>query len=116
MISTLQMKLLITSIICALITPWQTADAGDQGQLLATSGLLSPGGSAGGGITGWAVLSGYGGSRSWGGAVQGSIVALDDYNLTNAAISISVNDRFEFFVGKNRRCIGIDSPGDVALR
>ena len=87
-------------IASLLVLP--TANAQDQGRMLATNGLLSIDGSAGGGITQWAVLSGYGSEKSWGGAGQISLVKLSDFDLKTAAASVSIRNRLELSVARQK--------------
>lgn len=104
-------KLVRRALVVLSLLVANVLHAGDQGELVATAGLLSPNGSAGGGITSWAILSGYGSADSWGGAAQASTVALDDYQLTTLAISVAVNNRFEIFASRNE----LDLPSRLGV-
>ncbi|WP_304627513.1 DUF3034 family protein, partial [Pseudomonas congelans] len=54
---------------------------GDPGRLIATGGATSIEGSAGGGITPWAVITGYSEQGEWGATAFATHVNLPDYNL-----------------------------------
>ncbi|RDX35785.1 DUF3034 family protein [Kangiella sp. HD9-110m-PIT-SAG07] len=64
-------------------------------RILATSGLNSVEGTAGGGITPWAVISGYSSSDEWSATAHYSAVRLDDFDLDVTGASISYDNRFE---------------------
>ncbi|GJM10383.1 MAG: hypothetical protein DHS20C11_26590 [Lysobacteraceae bacterium] len=107
----LQLNLARRFMIAVSLLAATALHAADKGELVATAGLLSPNGSAGGGITSWAILSGYGSADSWGGAAQASTVVLDDYQLTSLAISVAVNNRFEIFASRNE----LDLPSRLGV-
>lgn len=67
----------------------------DAGRLLATGGATSIEGAAGGGITPWAVLAGYGERGEWGGDVFATRVDTGDYRLDVAGVAFAYNNRVE---------------------
>ena len=69
-------------------------------RLLATGGANSIEGQAGGGITPWAVISGYGDLGEWGGALGLSRVSVDDFQLDTQSASLGFDNRLEFSVSR----------------
>jgi hypothetical protein len=67
----------------------------DQGKLLLTAGFSTIEGAGGGGITPWALITGYGSSDSWGANTHVTAVALRDFEFTSAGVGVGVFDRFE---------------------
>ena len=65
----------------------------DQGKLLLTAGFSTIEGAGGGGITPWALITGYGSSDSWGANTHVTGIALRDFEFTSAGVGIL--DRFE---------------------
>jgi hypothetical protein len=66
------------------------------GKLRGTGGLQSIDGSAGGGITPWAVIGGYAEAEQWSVNAGISRSNFSDYALTTASIGASVGNRAEF--------------------
>jgi hypothetical protein len=61
------------------------ASPGFSGRLLATGGVSNVEGSAGGGLTPWAVITGYGTDRQVGGSAFYTVVHTKDYHLETGA-------------------------------
>lgn len=78
----------------------------DNGKLLATGGASSIEGSAGGGITPWAVLTGYGEEGEWGASVFATHVDLPDYTLDVAGLAVAYGNRVEFSYARQRFDLG----------
>jgi hypothetical protein len=78
----------------------------DRGRLLATGGATSLEGTAGGGITPWAVLAGYGERGEWGGDVFATRVETADYRLDVAGLAASFDNRVEFSYARQRFDLG----------
>lgn len=74
----------------------------ENGKLLATGGASSIEGSAGGGITPWAVLTGYGEEGEWGASAFATRVDLPDYNLDVAGLAVAYGNRVEFSYARQR--------------
>src|SRR5688572_10384506 len=68
---------------------------GDQGKLLLLAGLSSVEGAGGGGITPWALITGYGSSDSWGANTYVTGIALRDFDFTAAGVGVGIRDRVE---------------------
>lgn len=76
------------------------------GRLLATGGASSIDGSAGGGITPWAVLAGYGERGEWGADVFATRVETGDYRLDVAGLAASFDNRIELSYARQRFDLG----------
>jgi len=82
-----------------------TALAGE-GRLLATGGASSLEGAAGGGITPWAVLAGYGEKGEWGADVFATRVETADYRLDVAGMAVAYDNRIELSYARQRLDLG----------
>ncbi len=71
------------------------AHAQDSGRLLATSGVTEIEGSGGGGLTPWALITGYGTRDSIGANAHYTSIYLPDYTLYSAGASVGLLDRVE---------------------
>lgn len=67
----------------------------DLGKLAATGGVSQVEGAGGGGLTPWALITGYGSRDSYGGNVHLTTLHTTDYSLKTAGIAIGMADRFE---------------------
>lgn len=84
----------------ALVTLSVHADPG--GRLPATGGVVSVDGSGGGGLTSWALITGYGTAEEWGGAISYTRLPLSDYQFESAALTLGMFDRFEFSLARQQ--------------
>ncbi len=78
----------------------------DNGRLLATGGASSIEGAAGGGITPWAVLGGYGEQGEWGASAFATTVNLPDYRLDVAGLALAYDNRVELSFARQRLDLG----------
>jgi hypothetical protein len=67
----------------------------DMGKLLATGGVSTVEGAAGGGITPWALISGYGTRDSYGGNAHYTRLNTQNFSLDTYGIAIGIKDRVE---------------------
>lgn len=67
----------------------------DQGKLLAAGGASQIEGAGGGGLTPWALITGYGSRDSYGANVHYTGVRTQDYAIDSAGVAIGMADRFE---------------------
>ncbi|MFT5962559.1 MAG: hypothetical protein ACI8WM_002905 [Burkholderiaceae bacterium] len=67
----------------------------DQAKLLALGGVSQIEGAGGGGLTPWALITGYGSRDSYGGNVHYTGVRTQDYALDSAGVAFGFADRFE---------------------
>ncbi|MYN37925.1 DUF3034 family protein [Duganella sp. FT109W] len=93
------MKKIIPALMAALaVFPSAGAYAQsspDMGKLLATGGVIQVEGAGGGGITPWALISGYGSRDSWGANAHYTYINTQDYKLGSYGVAIGIADRLE---------------------
>ncbi len=97
--------LLTMGVIMALATVGSVR-AADEGRLLATGGLVSIEGAAGGGIVPMAVLAGLSTDPGWDWVAGASHSAVTDFSLDTLGVAASFNDRFEISLARQQ--LGID--------
>ncbi|MBI1361008.1 MAG: DUF3034 family protein [Alphaproteobacteria bacterium] len=78
----------------------QTAGMSDR--LLLTGGVSEVEGAAGGGLTPWALIGGYGTRDQLGASGYYTHVDTDDYSLESFGALLAVNDRVEFSISQQR--------------
>jgi len=117
-------KLFFNSLILvSLSLLFDTAHAApNSNKLLLTSGVSQVEGAAGGGLTPWAVIGGYGTNNEIGGNVHYTYAKTSDFDLNSFGITVGFYDRFEFSVAqqrfdindlrkKVRKGLGVDAVG-----
>ncbi|HTD04317.1 DUF3034 family protein [Undibacterium sp.] len=67
----------------------------DMGKLTATGGVSQLEGAGGGGLTPWALITGYGTSDSYGGNAHYTQVGTQDYALKTYGVALGIADRVE---------------------
>jgi hypothetical protein len=67
----------------------------DMGKLLATGAVSQIEGAGGGGLSPWALITGYGSRDSWGANAHATAVRTQDYALDSQGVAIGLADRFE---------------------
>ncbi|SAK53587.1 hypothetical protein AWB81_01143 [Caballeronia arationis] len=70
------------------------------GKLLLTGGVSEVEGAAGGGLTPWAVIGGYGTAGQLGGNGHGTYVRTQDYALSTYGVMVGVANRVEFSLAR----------------
>ena len=75
-------------------------------KLLLTGGVSQVEGAAGGGLTPWAVIGGYGTNNEVGGSVHYTYVKTDDYKLDTYGFTVGLFDRVEFSVAEQSFDLG----------
>lgn len=94
-------------VLLGCLAALQTTTAlADNGRLLATGGASSIEGAAGGGITPWAVLTGYGEQGEWGASAFATRVNLPDYRLDVAGLALAYDNRVELSFARQRFDLG----------
>jgi hypothetical protein len=96
------------------ITTLANADPGqwpDMGKLLATGGVSQVEGAGGGGLTPWALITGYGTRDSYGANAHYTTLGTQDYRLDAFGVAVGVGDRIEFSLAK-QNFHGTDGPFD----
>jgi hypothetical protein len=71
-------------------------------KIIATGGVTTIEGSAGGGIVPWAVINGYASSDEWAVTAFSGRVAVNDFNLNTAGLALSLNNNWEFSYARQR--------------
>ena len=74
---------------------------GTSGKLLLTGGVTQVEGSAGGGLTPWAVIGGYGTRNQIGANAYFTRVDVDDYSLDSYGALVGLYDRVELSIARN---------------
>lgn len=87
------------------------ADPG--GRLPATGGVVSVDGSGGGGLTSWALISGYGTADEWGGAISYTQLPLPDYQFESVAVTLGLFDRVELSAARQQFDLQDVVPGET---
>ena len=96
-------------ILAAVAAPSQAAPGG---RLIATGGAMTVEGAAGGGIVPWAMLAGYGEDQEFGAAAWITQVQPDDFSLQAYGAAVSLHNRVELSIGKQRFDIDNVVPGE----
>jgi hypothetical protein len=99
------------SAFLALLVLTGSASAG--GRLLATGGITDLEGSAGGGITPWALIAGLETDDQVGGSGSCTQVAPQDFRLDSCGLAIGIDDRVEFSADQLRFNLGDTVPGQT---
>lgn len=72
----------------------------DQGKLLATGGVSQLEGAGGGGLTPWALITGYGSEDSYGFNAHLTQVSTQDYRLKTYGVAVGFADRLELSLAR----------------
>jgi hypothetical protein len=72
----------------------------DMGKLLATGGVSQLEGAGGGGLTPWALITGYGTRDSYGANAHYTAVRTQDFALNTYGVAVGIADRVEFSLAK----------------
>jgi hypothetical protein len=72
----------------------------DMGKFLATGGVSQLEGAGGGGLTPWALITGYGTRDSYGANAHYTAVRTQDYGLDTYGVAVGIADRVEFSLAK----------------
>jgi Protein of unknown function (DUF3034) len=98
---------LALAIVAMAVLP--AAYAGDR--LLATGGVMQVEGSAGGGLTPWALIAGLGTDAQVGVSGYCTQVKPDDFRLTSCGAAIGAWNRFEISLAQQKFDLGTTVPG-----
>ncbi len=91
-------RLPLLAALLALLCPPVSAEIGSR--IWATGGVSTIEGSAGGGITPWALLGSYASDEEWGGTLALSQAETDDYTLAVSGAGLTWNNRLEITVAR----------------
>ncbi|TFW07757.1 DUF3034 family protein [Oxalobacteraceae bacterium OM1] len=93
-------------VVAALACTYGAASAEgmrpDMGKLLATGGVSQLEGAGGGGLTPWALITGYGTRDSYGGNLHATAVRTQDFALDTAGVAAGFADRVEVSLARQR--------------
>ena len=95
------------AIGCLMLAAAIPAAADVGSRLWATGGVTSIEGSAGGGLSPWALLNGYASDEEWGGTVSLSQAETDDYSLSVVGAGVTWRNRVELTFA--RQTLDLDS-------
>lgn len=99
----LKNKVLISALVAAcfsLSANLAMADMPTSNKLLLTGGVSQVEGAAGGGLTPWALIGGYGTNNEVGGNVHYTYVQSNDFKLDTYGVTLGLFDRLEFSVAE----------------
>jgi len=94
----MRLLLSVLALMAGLASPacaQSSWDMFDGGKLLATAGVSQVEGAGGGGLSNWALITGYGTRDGIGGNVHYTAVPLPDYTLQSAGVAVGLFDRLE---------------------
>ncbi len=94
--------LFIGSVIAATMASNAQAEQTFSNKLLLTGGVSQVEGAAGGGLTPWALIGGYGTNNEIGGNVHYTYAKSSDYRLDSYGFTVGFYDRVEFSVAEQR--------------
>lgn len=83
----------------------------DMGKLLATGGVSQVEGAGGGGLTPWALITGYGTRDSYGANAHYTALRTQDYGIDTYGVAVGIGDRVELSFAK-QSFHGTDGPLD----
>jgi hypothetical protein len=83
------------TLIATLITAAYGSASADTGKLLLTGGVSTVEGSAGGGISPWAVIGSNATAGEYGLSASASRLNTQDFDLSTYGLAVGINDRFE---------------------
>lgn len=83
------------------------------GRLIATGGVSQIEGAAGGGLTPWALIAGYGTRDEIGVTGYYTQLKLTDFRLHSTGIAVGIHDRVELSLARQRLELGTTVPGQV---
>src|SRR5690348_12868206 len=99
----------VRAALSVLLVAAASASAGDR--LLATGGITEIEGSAGGGITPWALIAGLGTEDQVGGSASCTQIAPQDFRLDSCGLAVGVYNRLELSADTLRFDLGSTVPG-----
>lgn len=97
---------MLSLLALPILAHGQTSGAADTtratgGKLLLTGGVSQVEGSAGGGLTPWALIGGYGERGQWGANAYYTRLGLDDYALDSYGVMAGFDNRIEFSLARH---------------
>jgi hypothetical protein len=99
----------LTPLLLALLATAQQVEAGDR--LLATGGVTEIEGSAGGGLTPWALIAGLGTNDQIGASASCTRVRPQNFDLTSCGVAAGIDNRIELSLARQDFSLGDVAPG-----
>ena len=105
--------------ICTRPVLAESMSAPDQGKLTATGGVSQVEGAGGGGLTPWALITGYGSRDSYGANAHYTYLETQDYSLGTYGVAVGFFDRVEVsfanqeFKGTDKALKGVKIKQDI---
>lgn len=97
--------LLLAALAATTPLPATAAD-----KLLLTGGVSTLDGAAGGGLTPWALIGGYGSDGQWGATAFASVAKTRDYRLVAGGVAVGLHDRVELSLARQAFDTGATGP------
>jgi hypothetical protein len=124
----LRSRLTLMLLSCLLVNTVHTANTAhaaglpmpDLGRLAATGGVVELEGAGGGGITPWALITGYGSEDSYGFNAHYTLVSTQDYGLSSYGVAVGFANRLELslagqdFTGRKAPLNRLEIKQDIA--
>ena len=88
----------------------------DMGKLLATGAVSQVEGAGGGGLSPWALITGYGTRDSWGANAHVTGLHTQDYALASVGVAVGIADRVEFSLAQQRFSGSLAPLDQLSLR
>jgi hypothetical protein len=101
----------LSAVAIAMVSLVATSGAMAGDRLLATGGVMQVEGSAGGGLSPWALIAGLGTDTQVGVSGYCTQVKPDDFKLTSCGIAIGALNRLELSLAKQKFDLGTTVPG-----
>jgi hypothetical protein len=98
--SRLRTTLFLALTLCAGASHAAGLPSPDLGKLLATGGVSQVEGAGGGGLTPWALITGYGTRDSYGANVHATAIRTQDYGLDSYGVAVGLADRVELSLAR----------------
>ncbi len=111
-----RMAMLAVASLCSALSTNVLAETSVSNKLLLTGGVSQVEGAAGGGLTPWAVIGGYGTNNEIGANVHYTYAKTGDFNLDSYGITVGFYDRFELSIAEQKFDVGnLRNKVDAAL-
>lgn len=104
---------ILNAFFAALIAGLSMSPAVAGGRLPATGGVTQFEGAAGGGLTPWALIAGYGTRDEIGASVFATFIDTDDFSLHGEGVAIGWRDRLELSYARQHIDLGRRVPGQA---
>jgi hypothetical protein len=107
-------KLMNRILMTTMLLVFSTAGWASGGKLLGTGGVTQFEGSAGGGLTPWAVIGGNGTADEIGASAHYTWIDTDDYRLHSLGVKVGFFDRLELSLARQRLNVDVNVVASTA--